>query len=107
MNESLRRSESRLAIEGELTIYTAAEHCGRLQRCLEEGPDCVLDLSAVSEIDAAGIQLLLWASRKALEQSGRLTLSGCSEAVAAAIRFLQLDAVFAPDSGGPGQEIRR
>lgn len=94
MNETLQASV--LAIEGELTIYTAAEHVARVQGCLAASPALDLDLGALSEIDSAGLQLLLWASREASERGGRLRVLRRSEAVAEAIRLLQLDALLAP-----------
>ncbi len=48
-----------LAVDDEMTIYTAAE---QKQELLEHFSDCneiELDLSGVTEIDSAGLQLLL------------------------------------------------
>lgn len=95
MNESPQAQASLLAIEGEFTIYTAAEQGARLQGHLAECASLDLDLSAVSEIDSAGIQLLLWAARRAGAQGGRLRLLGHGDAVTAAVRLLQLDALLA------------
>jgi anti-anti-sigma factor len=52
---------NRLAVRGELTIYHAAEAAQQLRGYR----DLLVDLSEVSEMDAAGLQLLLAARRDA------------------------------------------
>ncbi|MGC4077870.1 MAG: STAS domain-containing protein [Rubrivivax sp.] len=61
-----------LAIEGELTIYRAAELRETLLAALAAAPDgdLTLDLSAVTEFDSAGVQLLM-AAKKSAEARGR------------------------------------
>ena len=53
-----------IAIEGEATIYTAAELKSELAGYIESCNDVSLDLSAVSEIDTACFQLLIQAKRE-------------------------------------------
>lgn len=48
-----------IVIEGELTIYTARELKDKLLMTLSMIEELELDLSEVSEIDAAGLQLLV------------------------------------------------
>jgi len=66
---------ARLAFSDELTIYGAATLQPRLQEVLSGGQDIELDLSAVSEIDCAGVQLLLLLEREcqALNRGMRIT----------------------------------
>lgn len=104
MNESLPVSASQLAIVGEFTIYTAAEQFARLQRALVEHVCLDLELGAVSEIDSAGVQLLLWAHRQAAGQGGRLRVITQSDAVAAAVGLLQLGTLLAPADPVTGAE---
>ena len=86
-----------LALEGDLTIYTAAETLARLRDYLHARLDsmsCDVDLSGVTEFDSAGLQLLLWSKRAAEAQGMRLHLLGRSAAVAEDIALLQLEPVF-------------
>jgi anti-anti-sigma regulatory factor len=59
---------ARLDIEGELTILTATEHFGRLRALLADGADLDIGLSGVTDIDTAGLQVLLLARREAHER---------------------------------------
>ncbi|WP_407309137.1 lipid asymmetry maintenance protein MlaB [Pseudomonas sp. nanlin1] len=70
-----------LAVDGEMSIYTAAELKGELLGWLEPATQTRLDLAQVSEIDAAGVQLLLLIRRQVLAAGQSLTLIECSPAV--------------------------
>jgi anti-sigma B factor antagonist len=48
-----------IAIEGEMTIYVAQELKSELLPIITENDEIEIDLSQVSEIDAAGLQLML------------------------------------------------
>ncbi len=54
-----------IVISGELTIYTALELKDTLLTGLSTTDDLELDLSAVGEIDAAGLQLLVMIKQEA------------------------------------------
>jgi anti-anti-sigma factor len=85
-----------LRLDGELTIYRA----GELKDLLlpppagAAGEDLVLDLSGVSEIDSAGVQLLLVLQRDALATGRALRLAAPSAAVAEALTLLGLQQQF-------------
>ena len=72
---------ARLAIEGEFTIYTVAQWKPRLLEQIDGGAALELDMSGVSEIDAAGQQLLLAAQLHARALGGSVRVSACSKAV--------------------------
>jgi anti-sigma B factor antagonist len=86
-----------LRIEGELTIYRAAELAEAMKGSLAQVPAggaFELDLSGVTEMDCAGVQLLL-AARRSTDESGRLLrVAGRSAAVDDVLRTLQLTAQF-------------
>ena len=84
----------RLPLEGELTIYTAAELKGRLLEALAAPEPLEIDLSQVSEIDTAGLQLLMLAKREASTRGTSLTLTGHSHAVIECLDLCNLTAVF-------------
>lgn len=80
-----------LRIEGELTIFRAAELKPLL---FAEPPATEIDLSAVTEIDSAGLQLLMLAKKTALAQGRELHLTGHSEAVVDVFELLNVAAYF-------------
>jgi anti-anti-sigma factor len=72
---------TRLHIEGDMTIYTAAELKAGLMPCMTQPGEWEIDLSGVSEIDSAGLQLLLLAKREAARRASPLRLTRHSRAV--------------------------
>ena len=82
---------ARLAISGELTIFRAME----LQPALLPSPPLEeIDLSGVTELDTAGVQLLMMAKRAALAQKRELQLVGHSPAVIDVFELLNVAAYF-------------
>ena len=77
-------SADALHVDGELTIYRAAE----LKPALLGAP--VLELAGVSEIDTAGVQLLLLARREAQAQGRGWRIGARSAAVDEALALLGL-----------------
>jgi anti-sigma B factor antagonist len=90
-----------LDIDGELTIYRAAELRETLQAtlaALAPGADLTLGLAGVTEMDSAGVQLLI-AARKSAAAAGRaLRLRDPSPAVTDVFATLRLAPLFA-DAG--------
>lgn len=89
----------RLAVEGELTIYVAADMKPRLAGLLAEIEQSgerrgEIDLSLVSEIDSAGLQLLLLAKREAVARGIGLALCGHSQAVIDCFDLCDVGATF-------------
>lgn len=71
MNVAIQIAESALDVlmEGELTIYTAAELRNRFMSVLAnacQGMNVRIDMQAVTEIDSAGVQLLVLLKRELL-----------------------------------------
>jgi len=83
-----------LRLEGECTIYRAAELKPLLLDALKPSGRVILDLSGVSEIDSAGVQLLLLAKRQAEALSCEFSLSAPSPAVAEVFQVLDLHGQF-------------
>ena len=80
-----------LILEGELTIFRATE----LKPLLLEDPrPLVIDLSGVTEIDTAGVQLLMQAKKMALQSQARLSLVACSPAVLDVLDIFNLLSYF-------------
>jgi len=81
-------------IDGEMTIYRATELRAALQAALASAGDgdgdFALDLSAVTEIDCAGVQLLLAAAKSAAAAQRTLRLARVAPIVAETLQFLGL-----------------
>lgn len=84
----------KLPIEGELTIYTAADTKGKLVAALESKQPVEIDLSQVDEIDSAGLQLLILAKREAARNERTLTLVNHSQAVVECLDMCNLTSEF-------------
>lgn len=70
-----------LPIEGEMTIYRAESLKTELLTLLDKGPQIAIDLSRVSELDTAGLQLLIMAKKECTARGGELQLLAHSPAV--------------------------
>ena len=77
-------------VEGDLTIYEAAEARASLLALVDGARAVELDLADVGDIDSAGLQLLLATARTLSVGGGCLSLAGASAAVAEAIGLLGL-----------------
>jgi len=83
-------STLRMKLEGEFTIYRASELKCELMAALDGARSLEIDVSAVTEIDCAGIQLLMLAKRVAAQRQQSLRLTCRSEAVTEALTLLDL-----------------
>lgn len=83
-----------LHIEGEMTIYRAAELKQTLLSALEQREVLEVDLSAVTELDTAGVQLLLLAKKTAQAGRRELRLAAHSPAVVDVLEMLNLIPYF-------------
>ena len=90
------KSGTVLSLEGELTIYTVAQ----AKQSLLEGhenfsPSVSLNLVNVSEIDTAGLQLLLFLQKLLGGVSKKLSVAKSNEHVDAIFKNLDVTSVFA------------
>lgn len=84
----------RIALEGEMTIYTAADMKTRLLTALDESNGLEIDLSAVSELDTAGLQIMVLVKREAGHQGKTLLFIDHSQAVLDVLDVTGLGSVF-------------
>lgn len=75
------QSNSQVAIEGELTIYTVLELKDKLLSGLSANEELELDLSKIDEFDGAGLQLLVMIKKEAAAVGKVLRFTGHSSAV--------------------------
>lgn len=85
---------ARLAIDGEMTIYRAAELKPVVLNALHKHSTLELDLSGVTEIDTAGVQILVLAKQAAQAAGSILRLCAHSPAVLEVFELLDMGAYF-------------
>jgi anti-anti-sigma factor len=83
-----------IQVDGEMTIYTALELKSQLLDPMAQGETFELKLSAVSEIDASGLQLLVLAKNTAQTQGKSLRLTDHSPAVLDVLALCDLEGFF-------------
>jgi len=84
-----------MALEGELTIYTAVNY---LQAFQEQSQGCKgmkIDLAGVTEIDTAGVQLLVALRQHVIGTESGLRLCNASESVLEVLELSRLTGQFA------------
>lgn len=88
-----------LIFEGDLTIYYVAQTKDELFADYEKIADKVaLDLTAVGEIDTAGVQLLLFAKKFFTSVRRPLFISKSNESVDSVLTALDVNTQFAMES---------
>lgn len=86
-------TDGQLRIEGEITIYTALEIKHHLMQ-VPRSQDIEIDLSGITEIDTAGLQLLVLMKREARKHNSMLRLTAHSAAVIEVIDICNLASSF-------------
>lgn len=94
MATARRKKPKRLALSGEMTIYRAAELKLQMLDSLNAAETLEIDLSAVSELDSAGVQLMLLLQREASANGKTMTWTHHSEAVSEVLTLLNLDSML-------------
>ncbi|MGZ4960710.1 MAG: STAS domain-containing protein [Methylomonas sp.] len=83
-----------LAIDGELTIFTAAEQKSSLLAFLDSADDLEINLANVAEIDTAGLQLLILIKQEAARTGKHLSFVMHSKAVREILELANLITAF-------------
>lgn len=85
---------TRIAIDGEMTIYRAADLKTLVLDALRKTRVLEIDLSGVTELDTAGLQVLMLAKQTAAADQRELRLLQHSPAVVEIFEMLDLVAFF-------------
>ena len=93
----MAKTTKAMRIEGEMTIYRAAELKELMAPLFDPGAKAprAIDLSAVTEIDCSGVQLLALARREATEGGRELSLDEPSAAVTEVFALLGMSPLLA------------
>lgn len=83
-----------VCIEGEMTIYQAEQLKQTLLDALDRASVLEINLAAVTELDTAGVQLLLLTKKTARARQKELRLAAHSEAVVEVFELIDLVPYF-------------
>jgi anti-anti-sigma factor len=83
-----------LSFDDEMTIYTAAEQKEELLKHFMASPELELDLSGVSEIDSAGLQLLIMLKNEGAKANKEVRFVHHSQSVVEVLELLNLATRF-------------
>lgn len=97
-------NSQRITLQEDLTIYHALEQKAHLLEALAQADALELDLSQVSEMDTAGLQLLILLKREAQKAGKQATIVAHSQAVRSVIDFCNLAAYLGDPLVIPAQE---
>ena len=84
----------RIGMEGEMTIYAAAQIKESLLSAMEDCKEIEMSLAQVSEIDSAGLQLLALAKREAADRNKPLHFVAHSQTVLDMLDLCNLAGAF-------------
>ena len=93
-----------LALEGAVAIYAARELKERLLAAVRDNPELHLDLSQVTELDSAGLQVLYLAKQEAARREHALRIVAHSDAVREVFDLCNLHAYFGDPTLIPARE---
>ncbi|MBR9827627.1 MAG: STAS domain-containing protein [Oceanospirillales bacterium] len=93
-----------VGVQDEMTIYTVALHWDQLSPLLAQVKAMELDLSAVTEIDSAGVQLLLALKQESTRLHNRFELCRPNDGVVELLQLLRLEQALPVAAGVSGQE---
>lgn len=82
------------AVEGEMTIFRASELRAEMLTEIERAQEIEIDLSRVSEIDSAGLQLMIAAKLEAILRGKQLRFTGHSKPVTDMLDMCDLGGFF-------------
>lgn len=100
----MNATQHTVAIGDSLTIYAVAELRSKLLQELAVCRDLVLDMDAVAEIDAAGIQLLVALKHQAQLEGCELRLVNHSAELRQALELFGLNSFFGDPQLIPAKE---
>lgn len=97
-------STAQVVVQDEMTIYTAALQWEELHPMLAKIKALQLDLSPVSEIDSAGVQLLLALRQACQRLHNTFAITACNDEVRERLTLLHLSSLLTGADSNPTQE---
>lgn len=93
-NEKMDGNAVQFTIDGEMTIFRAAELKAAMLAEIAQAQEIEIDLSRVTEIDSAGVQLMVAAKLEAILRGKELRFSGHSKPVTDMLDLCDLGSFF-------------
>ncbi len=93
-NEKMDGNAVQFTIAGEMTIFRAAELKAAMLAEIAQAQEIEIDLSRVTEIDSAGVQLMVAAKLEAILRGKELRFSGHSKPVTDMLDLCDLGSFF-------------
>jgi anti-sigma B factor antagonist len=93
----------RIAVSGEMTIYSAAELKAKLIEAAGAARAVECDLTEVSDFDSTGVQLVLLLQRAATDIGGSMRVTGASDAVRELLDLYRLSGELISAAGASDQ----
>ena len=94
MNRSKDNASLMFCPQGDLTIYTAQQHKEQLLLAINNQAPVQINLAEVTDIDTAGLQLLILAKRESLRRNIALNITGHTRVVIDVIELCNLSGFF-------------
>ncbi|ELX12065.1 putative STAS domain-containing protein [Janthinobacterium sp. HH01] len=94
MSDQTGAAVARIALDGEMTIYRAADLKTTVLEALRKTQVLEIDLSGITELDTAGLQVLMLAKLTANADQRELRLLQHSPAVVEIFEMLDMGAFF-------------
>ncbi|MBA4068768.1 MAG: anti-sigma factor antagonist [Acinetobacter sp.] len=94
INLNVENDNCKLAIEGEMTIFVAAEFLSAIQEPVQKNLNMEIDLSQVTEIDSAGLQLMIFVKKKSVLHAFDLHFVNHSKPVQEILELTDLGSFF-------------
>ena len=89
-----KRKHGKVSIDGTMTIYEAAAQKEDLLNAFNSADELEIDLSGVTEMDSAGLQLLMLLKREAVREGKQVRLVAHSAASLEVLDIYNLGAYF-------------
>ncbi len=91
-----RNNSTEITFSGELTIFFAMElYQEHLQR-IKLKPKVIIKLSSVTEIDTAGMQILLILFKEITKKNGEYEISSINDVISDYVKLFNLEGFFSP-----------
>jgi anti-sigma B factor antagonist len=94
MNRSQDSAGQVFSPQGDLTIYTAQQHKEQLLLAINNQTALQINLAEVTDIDTAGLQLLILAKRESMRRNIAMSISGHTRVVLDVIELCNLSGFF-------------
>mgnify|MGYP000211514317 FL=1 len=91
-----RNNSTEITFSGELTIFCAMEIYQEHLQKIKLKPKVIIKLSSVSEIDTAGMQILLILFKEITKQSGEYEVSSINDVIRDYVKLFNLESCFSP-----------